>query len=561
MTSLIPDLVRSRNITFNTEQRKNLKEFVTNAVYEANAHAKYAEFSLYRKNIGEKYLNSYSGLSKIALPYLNSDDNKAFNFETTALSGSFSTPYFGQPFDESKFEQQLESEIYIYVSQQISDGGYIVVDIEYDTGEFSTSEYVILREGNQPSEYLDKTGDGHVIKHYERVKYERFTVDNGNSGESNIGKRIYVKYYRNIYDQYLSWKTKRNTGMKVKWHYEPKNELRPDDKFVEDNKLFILLANILHQSNGQTEDIEDLVQAIRKEKQKEKQTRNSEFCRNFENENMILTKYENISMKPIHSGEISEESLEAAASLYHSIVFCPDSDPLIVKFYKNLVEHFPLETILKTLARILLVAKEKELTEHYQTAKAILDKLTTIMNLQYRDIAVMTTGASELRLYQQLNNYHLNNESGREGPDNFQNTENIEGLINHPVHIYDKSGISAFIPFCSFGTELLGKEFSNFQDQFCGLFRVKIVDGQVCYEANVNQFKNNFNWDQTLYRGLSLIIDTSDEYDVKNILERNSSTNEENLQIFDSFKKTEEESSFTIMLKTISKIIFIFQYY
>ena len=249
--------------------------------------------------------------------------------------------------------------------------------------------------------------------------------------------------------------------------------------------------------------------------------------------------------------------LEIATSLYHRIVFCPDYDPLIVKYYEDLVTNFPLETILKTLARVLLVAKEKKLTEHYQTAKALLDKITTMMNLQYRDIAVMTTGASELKLYQQLNNYHLNNESG---PDNFQNTEKIEGLINHPVHIYDKSGISAFIPFCSFGTELLGKEFSNFQDQFCGLFRVKIVDGQVCYEANVNQFKNNFNWDQTLYRGLSLIIDTSDEYDVKNILERNSSTNEENLQIFDSFKKTEEESSFIIMLKTISKII-TFQYY
>ena len=70
--------------------------------------------------------------------------------------------------------------------------------------------------------------------------------------------------------------------------------------------------------------------------------------------------------------------------------------------------NFPLETILKTLARVLLVAKEKELTEHYQTAKAILDKVTTMMNLRYRDIAVMTTGAVELELYPELNDYHLN---------------------------------------------------------------------------------------------------------------------------------------------------------
>ena len=99
-----------------------------------------------------------------------------------------------------------------------------------------------------------------------------------------------------------------------------------------------------------------------------------------------------------------------AALFYHRIVFCPYYDPLIVKFYEDLLENFPLETILKTLARVLLVAKEKELTEHYQTAKAILDRVTTMMNLQYRDIAVMTTGATELGLYPQLIEYQINHD-------------------------------------------------------------------------------------------------------------------------------------------------------
>ena len=87
------------------------------------------------------------------------------------------------------------------------------------------------------------------------------------------------------------------------------------------------------------------------------------------------------------------------------------------------METFPLETILKTLARVLFVAKEKDLTGHYQTAKAILDKVTTMMNLQYRDIAVMTTGATELGLFQQLKDYHLSHHSGREGSDKYHNTK------------------------------------------------------------------------------------------------------------------------------------------
>ena len=74
------------------------------------------------------------------------------------------------------------------------------------------------------------------------------------------------------------------------------------------------------------------------------------------------------------------------------------------------METFPLETILKTLARVLFVAKEKELTEHYQTAKAILDKVTTMMNLQYRDIALLTTGYSDLKDYPDLKDHQPSQE-------------------------------------------------------------------------------------------------------------------------------------------------------
>ena len=242
-------------------------------------------------------------------------------------------------------------------------------------------------------------------------------------------------------------------------------------------------------------------------------------------------------------------------------MFCPDYDPLIVKYYEDLVTNFPLETILKTLARVLLVAKEKKLTEHYQTAKALLDKITTMMNLQYRDIAVLTTGAAELELYQQLRDYHVNNDkNGQEqlllpfliaGLSDFSN---LERFINHPVHISDDNGLSAFIPFCSFGTKLSRPALNNFQGQFCSLFREKIVDGRVCYEADLNQFKNKNNWDKTLQAGLRLIIDTNAEYDVKNILEKKSTKNAENLDSFDPFQNNEKESSFTILLKTISKI-------
>ena len=68
--------------------------------------------------------------------------------------------------------------------------------------------------------------------------------------------------------------------------------------------------------------------------------------------------------------------------------------------------NFPLEAVLKTLARILYVANvEKELTEDYDTAKAVFDRMTTMMNLQYRDIAYWTTPNFELKHYEDLKDY------------------------------------------------------------------------------------------------------------------------------------------------------------
>ena len=119
-------------------------------------------------------------------------------------------------------------------------------------------------------------------------------------------------------------------------------------------------------------------------------------------------------------------------------------------------------------------------------------------------------------------------------------------LINHPVHISDRNSISAFIPFCSFGlnVDLIGKKLSNFQVPVCSLFRKKIFSGQVCYEADINQFKNK----------ISFIVDTNDEYDVKNLIQRQSSNSLENNLVFNSFKDTEDDNKFAVMLKTISEI-------
>ena len=72
-----------------------------------------------------------------------------------------------------------------------------------------------------------------------------------------------ISYVRSITNEnWRNWKTKRHTGMKVTWRYEieGEEEMEPDYKFAEDNKYFTLLANVIHENGGITQDMEDLLQ-------------------------------------------------------------------------------------------------------------------------------------------------------------------------------------------------------------------------------------------------------------------------------------------------------------
>ena len=104
--------------------------------------------------------------------------------------------------------------------------------------------------------------------------------------------------------------------------------------------------------------------------------------------------------------------------------------------------------------------------------------------------------------------------------------------------------------------DLIGEEYSNFQVPVCSLFRKKIFSGQVCYEADLNQFKNKIDWKRALKKGFIFIIDTNDEYDVKNLFQRKSPRRWVNNLFFNSFKETEDDHKFAVrvMLRTISEI-------
>ena len=194
----------------------------------------------------------------------------------------------------------------------------------------------------------------------------------------------------------------------MSWHH-----IHPEEQYyfyAEENEDFIRLANVIHEQRGLTDDMKELMKDIREEK------KNATSCdigiMSLSLKKLMSEKYENISKEAIYVDEISEGSLDTAADFYFGIVFCPDYDPQSVQFYQSLFENFSLETVLKTLARILLVSGEKKLYHHYNAVKTLYDRTAASVKLMYKDVALLTTSQSQLKLYKELKNHQAEGKTG-----------------------------------------------------------------------------------------------------------------------------------------------------
>ena len=99
---------------------------------------------------------------------------------------------------------------------------------------------------------------------------------------------------------------------------------------------------------------------------------------------------------------------------------------------------------------------------------------------------------------------------------------------------------------------LLGRKVDGFQDPVCSAFTGKIVNNQLCYEVDLNRFRDQVDWEEALQSGLSLVIDTNDEYDVRKLLTEDGNINTQEDKL-DSYDNRQLGGQFSIYLKTISK--------
>ena len=95
-------------------------------------------------------------------------------------------------------------------------------------------------------------------------------------------------------------------------------------------------------------------------------------------------------------------------------------------------------------------------------------------------------------------------------------TKYIHTISNHPPHILNDQNYlspSAFIPFCSFAgnISIMGETLPNFSIPVCTKFSPTVLKGQLCYQVDVNQFKDQIDSKKLMSHGLIFLMDYNED--------------------------------------------------
>ena len=93
----------------------------------------------------------------------------------------------------------------------------------------------------------------------------------------------------------------------------------------------------------------------------------------------------------------------------------------------------------------------------------------------------------------------------------------------------------------------------NFGVPVCQIFKKKIIEGQVCYEAGFNRRESTEEWKKDLLGGLSLVIDTNHEYDVQKLLKKESHPTLRHPEQYYAYKRSRDLGLTVSFKSTISR--------
>ena len=141
----------------------------------------------------------------------------------------------------------------------------------------------------------------------------------------------------------------------------------------------------------------------------------------------------------------------------------------------------------------------------------------------------------------------------------FLDIDLVQRITNHPLHILDRNGNlnpSAFIPFCGIGRNMtsMGVFIEHFSFPICRSFRATVLNDQLCYELNPNEYIGQQNLQESLRVGITLVIDNNEDREVTEVSYEKASKVFDN-NILDILFQKEKLRTSTIHIHTIGKML------
>ena len=294
-TTLNPDLIRADKNSWDENMTGKLQELLIKATFDSDVENKYKAMTSFLEK--DKFFSWYKGESLRNFPDVI-DATWKFSAKTSAASGKFSTPYFGETFHEEDFVKNLNVIVDIHVPEGIRKNGSIslVIDMDYDI------------EG---IEYLQVSGSTTKIWSRKRLNttQKKYKKEFSLQGEEYYSV-TYSRYFTS--DEYELWKSKRHTGMRVSWYYN--DTVHPDQKYLSDNQDFIALVNALHENRSV------LKEELMRKRHEVLNDDDKLWCDAGtlipSSGHIQLPSLVNVSTEPVYTNNITQETLTTAGRLY-----------------------------------------------------------------------------------------------------------------------------------------------------------------------------------------------------------------------------------------------------
>ena len=388
-TTLSPELRLTENQTLDDGTKQKMLDVLLNATFDLRSDEKFREMTrLYEK---DKFLNWYRGYSEIKYP-TEDGIKRYYRIRTSAASGSFSTPFFGESFNEEDFLLELSVQVSIYVPTALRSNRSIslVIEIDYDIEE---------NEMTRLSEDVKVYSSNTKFSEYEQL----------NANFTKYKKEFPLKgdrYYNLVYSRRMSeseyqlWTSKRHKGMRATWHYN--ETVQPDQKYLSENKEFIQLVNVLYDNQS------EVFERLKEERHNSLNIYHE--CHHGKLSEVTgevqLPSFDNTSTEPLSENVISEDILNTAGWFYFYFTHCPDENIDMRDFYKELFDKFSMRTILTTLARFYLTSLETG-SEKLMSSRVILEEILKVPGISVKDYIQLTTKLSDLEKRKSLINLIL----------------------------------------------------------------------------------------------------------------------------------------------------------